>query len=466
MDNEYVKRNKFIIKGVVLVGFFIALVILLSFIMGIVNERNDLYNVTVSDLGATWGKEQTIAGPVLVVPYQIKDRGVAEFYDQKSGQQVREERYVVDKLAVFLPSSLNGKINMTDEIRNRGIYKATVYTSDLQISGNFDGALIEEYFKNFPANLDVVPYYQGSYYGFGITDTSALTQVKTFLVNGVESKNMLVSGTSGLKGMAQFEKGLSAPAANITGVNKGAIPFDIGLIFRGSNRLSFLPFGEENHVSMASSWSNPSFEGFAAESKNISEDGFSADWSVSKLSRNYPQAFTVNDSISADLNETSFGVKFYDGVTHYRQVIRAVKYGYLFFALSFLVLFIFDVTNKWRTIHYVQYGIVGVSLVMFYLLLLAVSEHISFIPAYLLSTAAVVIPISLYTIAFMKDKKYGIAMFGILTGFYMILLSILKMENYALIMGTGLVMVTIYVLMYLTRHLKGDEKEIKKEKDL
>lgn len=459
MDSEYSSRNKFIVKGVVLVGFFVALLILLSFIMSIVNERNDLYDVTVEELGATWGEDQTIAGPVLVIPYQIKRSSKGEYVDSKGTIRYDDKVYLEEAEAIFLPSSLNAKIDMSDEVRNRGIYKATVYSADLQMSGDFDMSLVEQFFKNFQSQ-EIYPNFARAYYSFGITDTSALTQVKTFNIGGLELKDGLKSG-SGIRGLDNFARGISTKAANVIQGSKKLVPFDIGLTFRGSNRITILPLGEENKVSISSTWNNPSFEGFAAASKDITDKGFTANWTVSKLSRNYPQAFSAGNDVGINLNETSFGVKFYDGVTHYRQVIRAVKYGYLFFALSFLVLFIFDVTNKWRAIHYVQYGIVGVSLVMFYLLLLAVSEHMAFIPAYLLSTAAVVIPISLYTIGFMKDKKYGVAMFGVLTGFYMILLSILKMENYALIMGTGLVMITLYVLMYLTRHLKGDEKAIK-----
>lgn len=445
MEHEKDRQN-LVTRALVLIGFLLILVIMLSFIAGIVNERSGLYDETVTELGATWGKEQTVAGPVLVVPYFIKT--IREEYDKNGKRYGREAN--VEKKAVFLPSSLNAKVKISDEIRNRGIYKATVYTADLQMSGNFK-INAEAYFANISDDIVSISY-DKAYVSFGITDTGALTQIKSFLVGGVEFKSDLSSG-SGLRNIPEFEKGVSAMAIfqDPKAIN---IPYDISMVFRGSNKITMLPLGEENTVDMESSWPSPSFYGFASSEKNITDGGFDAKWIVSKLNRSHPQAFNYDQGY--DLNEASFGVRFYDGITHYRQVIRAVKYGYLFFALSFLVLFIFDMTNKNGRVHFLQYGVVGVSLVMFYLLLLSLSEHMGFIPAYLISTGAVVVPISLYIIGFMQDKKYGIGMFAILTGLYMILLSILKMENFALLVGTVLVMITIYVLMYLTRHLKGE----------
>lgn len=462
--------SKLTVRAIVLVGFLLVLVIMLSFIHSIINERNNLYDKTVIELGATWGAAQTVAGPALIVPYRERVITETRESDGKGKTITLEKTNVIRKNAIFLPESLNSNINITDEIRNRGIYKATVYTADIGISGSFDTKKIDAYFKSLGGNIS--PNYDETFISFGITDTTALLNVKTFFINGVELKKSLSSG-SNLANISQFKKGISAKIGKFPATSQ-SIPYDIGISLRGSNKLSILPLGEENKVNMESKWPNPSFEGYAAASKNITEEGFTAEWLVSKLSRNYPQEFSlpvanVETEYEYDeygqrkegggmLSEASFGVKLYDGITHYRLVVRAVKYGYLFFALSLLVLFIFDVTSKTNRVHFLQYGIIGISLVMFYLLLLSLSEHIAFIRAYLISTAAVVIPISLYIIGFMKDKKYGILMFAILTGLYMILLSILQMENYALIMGTALVMFTIYVLMYLTRHLKGNDK--------
>ena len=121
--------------------------------------------------------------------------------------------------------------------------------------------------------------------------------------------------------------------------------------------------------------------------------------------------------------------------------------------MSLLAVYLFEISGKKET-HYIQYGIVGFSLVMFYLLLLSLAEHISFITAYGISAAAVIIPVSLYIASVTKNIKYGIGMLVLLIGIYSILFSILKMEDYALLTGTLLIMGVLYLLMYITKNME------------
>ena len=185
----------------------------------------------------------------------------------------------------------------------------------------------------------------------------------------------------------------------------------------------------------------------------IDENGFSANWNISHLTRNYKQYFFASESNKIDLSEAQAGVALYNGITHYRQVIRAAKYGVLFIMMSLLAVYLFEISGKKET-HYIQYGIVGFSLVMFYLLLLSLAEHISFITAYGISAAAVIIPVSLYIASVTKNIKYGIGMLVLLIGIYSILFSILKMEDYALLTGTLLIMGVLYLLMYITKNME------------
>lgn len=138
--------------------------------------------------------------------------------------------------------------------------------------------------------------------------------------------------------------------------------------------------------------------------------------------------------------------------------MRAVKYSMLFILLSLFVVYIFEVTSK-RFTHYVQYGVVGFSLTMFYLVLLSMSEYFSFGLAYIIATLMVVIPNSLYIKAVTKNSKYGVGMFVFLSGIYAVLYSILKMEQYALITGTLLLMLVLYVMMYITRNIEVLKEE-------
>jgi len=143
-------------------------------------------------------------------------------------------------------------------------------------------------------------------------------------------------------------------------------------------------------------------------------------------------------------------VLLYNSVTDYTQIYRACNYGFLFILMSLVIVYIFEIVSK-KVAHYVQYIVVGFSLVMFYLLLLSLSEHLGFEMSYLVASLAIVIPNSLYVASMTDNKKFGIGMFIFLSGIYAILFSILRMEQYALLAGTLLILAMLYVVMYLTK---------------
>ena len=310
------------------------------------------------------------------------------------------------------------------------------------MKGNFSKVL-----SNIPINA-VVDYNEISI-SLGITDIKALLKIDKFSFNG--NKIELESGT-GLVKPFQISKGISGKL-NMKNEELTEIPFDIELVFRGSEGITLLPMGKENSFFIKSAWKNPSFYGMLPRERVIDENGFSANWNISHLTRNYKQYFFASESNKIDLSEAQAGVALYNGITHYRQVIRAAKYGVLFIMMSLLAVYLFEISGKKET-HYIQYGIVGFSLVMFYLLLLSLAEHISFITAYGISAAAVIIPVSLYIASVTKNIKYGIGMLVLLIGIYSILFSILKMEDYALLTGTLLIMGVLYLLMYITKNME------------
>ena len=254
-------------------------------------------------------------------------------------------------------------------------------------------------------------------------------------------------------------------------MNKEKIPFEIDIDFRGSRDISILPLGKKNHFEIKSNWKSPSFSGVLPTERTIDNNGFSAVWEVSNLIRNYPQIIDINNDQFSDFyqdgvvyneydDETTYSdnndentivkVALFDSVTSYTQIYRACNYGILFIGMSLVVVFIFEVVSK-KAAHYVQYGVVGFSLVIFYLLLLSLSEHIGFEWSYLVSSLAIVIPNSLYITSMTSSKKFGIGMFIFLSGIYAILFSILRMEQYALLTGSLLILAVLYAVMYLTK---------------
>lgn len=422
------KNNNLVKKIIFLFILTIVLQIPMFFIRGIIDERNSAYRNMVEEIGNEWGKKQTIAGAFLIIPY-----GDKEVSYNDSGQII-EKNIVKDW--VVLPDKLNVKINLKDEVRERGIYKTTVYNGDIILEGEFPNLK-----EILPANM--YPY--NICIGIGITDTKSIMKIEEFKVEDEDVH--LVSGT----GLKQWN--LNTGVSGTIGKNfleKGKIKFSIKLNLRGNGGINILPFGKENHFEVMSTWNSPSFSGILPNEKIIDENGFKATWDISSFVRNYKQDF--RDGFYSDLSEGKVGVDLYEGVTHYRQVIRAVKYSMLFIMLSLFVVYLFEITSK-RETHYVQYGVVGFSLTLFYLVLLSMSEYFGFGVAYLIATLMVVIPNSLYIKGVTGNKKYGLGMLLFLSGIYAVLFSILKMEQYALITGTLLIMVVLYVMMYITKNV-------------
>ena len=423
----------------------------LILIGNLINDRGKLYKQTITNIGNEWGKSQKIIAPVITISYTDTSINNKDSVSNASNTKAVAVVPVERKFAI-LPEELNATIEMKDEVRQRGIYNATVYNANVKLKGYFSAKILKEDRKVLGC------------ISIGLTDTKALIKINKFKIGDMDLEAM--SGTMAAPLITNGISGQLGPEHNNT-MNKEKIPFEIDIDFRGSRDISILPLGKKNHFEIKSNWKSPSFSGVLPTERTIDENGFSAKWEVSNLIRNYPQVIDVNDDKYSDFydnNSDGYGaygdyysdgntvvkVALFDSVTSYTQIYRACKYGILFIMMSLVVVYIFEVVSK-KAAHYVQYGVVGFSLVIFYLLLLSLSEHIGFEWSYLVSSLAIVIPNSLYITSMTSSKKFGIGMFIFLSGIYAILFSILRMEQYALLTGSLLILAVLYAVMYLTK---------------
>ena len=434
--------------------FVLVLLIPLELIKNLIDDRGRLYNQTITNIGNEWGKSQKIIAPVITISYT--DTGINK---KDSVNNTKTVAVVpVERKFAILPEELNATIEMKDEVRQRGIYNATVYNANIKLKGYFSS-------KDFPEDKKV----QGCV-SIGLTDTKALIKINKFKIGDMEQDLEAMSGTMATPLITNGISGQLGPEHNSI-MDKEKIPFEIDIDFRGSRDISILPLGKKNHFEIKSNWKSPSFSGVLPTERTIDNNGFSAVWEVSNLIRNYPQIIDINNDQFSDFyqdgvvyneydDETTYSdnndentivkVALFDSVTSYTQIYRACNYGILFIGMSLVVVFIFEIVSK-KAAHYVQYGVVGFSLVIFYLLLLSLSEHIGFEWSYLVSSLAIVIPNSLYITSMTSSKKFGIGMFIFLSGIYAILFSILRMEQYALLTGSLLILAVLYAVMYLTK---------------
>lgn len=433
------KRNNSKIIFIGIIALF--LLIPLLFVNGIIADRAELYDETAKNIGKEWGGYQTIGGPVIVLD-------IPERYKKSETEEIWEEA----KKYLILPEKLNIKTNLKTEIRKRGIYETSVYNTVVEISGNFKNV------KSKIKAIEKIKKIDGINVIVGISDINSLVSVEEFEIDG--KKIELDSGT-GITQIEALKTGISGKIAE-KNFEKDEVNFKIKFELRGSEGISLLPFGEVNKFEVNSTWKTPKFTGMLPSEKKITDNGFNAKWDISYLTRSYKQEF-YEDKISEDLTNGEANIDLYNKLTHYGKIQRATKYGALFIFLTMGIVYIFEILSK-RATHYIQYIIVGVSLTLFYLVLLSLAERINFDLSYLIAMLMVVVPNSLYLASITKKNNYGVYMLIFLFIVYTILFSILQMEEFALLTGTILVMVILYLTMYLTRNINEKSLEIEDEK--
>jgi len=416
------------------IGFLILILLIpTTMINHLITEREGRRNQTVREISNTWGNAQTISGPVLTIPY--KKYMVTEDEDGKT------KKTVYTKHAHFLPNKLNIESNVSPEIRYRGIYEAILYNTQLQFTGNFNapdfGALaIDE------QNV----MWEDAFIAMGITDMRGIQEsielqwdsTKYLFDPGVPIGDIFGSGVS--VGMAL--KGNTDEKSSHT--------FSMNININGSGALNFLPLGKETTLAMQSNWGSPSFSGaFLPDERSITSEQFTANWKVLHLNRNYPQQW-VGKAHSID--QSQFGLSLLMPLDQYQKNERSVKYAIMFICLTFLLFFFVEILNTTR-IHPLQYLLVGLSICVFYLLLLSFSEQIGFNNAYFIASAGVILLITIYSKSVLKNNFLTLVMFGTLVGLYGFLYSLLQLQDYALLMGSVGLFVILAVVMFLSRNI-------------
>jgi inner membrane protein len=395
-----------------------------ALIQGLIREREEAQLNVITEIGSKWGSGQTITGPVLTIPYYqvIKT-------DEKT---YREIRY-----AHFLPEELNLKVRMDPEIRYRGIYKTVVYGAMIRAEGSFS--------TPDPGKLKLDAgsmIMEDAFLQIGISDMRGIQDNLSIKWN-----NSLITVEPGIPSRDVAASGFHAivPLDGAEGFN---CSFD--LLLNGSEYLYFIPVGKENNVEIESSWGNPKFDGaFLPDERNVSDNGFTANWKVLHLNRNYPQSWKGSEFST---EESAFGTYLLLPVDQYRKTERSAKYAIMFIALTFTIFFFVEVLNRNR-IHPVQYLLVGLSISIFYVLLLSLSEQIGFNLSYLISAAATIALITVYAAGIFKNFKLSLILSLCLLVLYIFLFTLIQLQDYALLLGSIGLFITMGLIMYASRNV-------------
>ncbi|MEM9051053.1 MAG: cell envelope integrity protein CreD [Bacteroidota bacterium] len=440
-ENNRIERVGNYIKGsstVKLITITVLMLLLLiptSMVKSIIQERELLNAQATEEVSSKWANEQTISGPILTIPV---------VYEYESGEKL----HTTTKNWHILPKELNIAGEVIPEKLKRGIYEVIVYGSSIDIDGTFE---IDN--KPDPSNLKEIQY-DRAFLTLGLSD---LRGVKNEMLVNWGKKNLKVDPGSKLDKL--ISSGVTVRLPNLKESLKNEIDFSTKVELQGSGNLSFIPVGNTTRVKMASPWSAPAFNGnFLPDNREVSDDGFVADWSVLEINRNYPQSW-IGSGNAAALSQSVFGIDFLNPLDDYQKSYRSSKYAVLTISLTFLVFFLVEVLNR-RRIHPFQYTLVGLAICLFYVLLVSISEHSNFDLAYGISSLAIVVLICLYSLSVFKKVRFSLILTAVLASLYGFLFVTLQLSDYALLMGSIGLTVILGATMYFTRNIDWYQSKI------
>jgi inner membrane protein len=233
----------------------------------------------------------------------------------------------------------------------------------------------------------------------------------------------------------------------------------IALPLKGSKRLDFVPAGKTTTVTLSGPWNDPSFDGvFLPDDRQITESGFTASWKVLHFNRPFAQQWVENNQ---HLSGAEFGVKLLIPVDQYQKSMRTSKYGALIILLTFIAMFLVEITQKIR-IHPFQYILIGAALTIYYTLLISFSEHIGYNLAYLIASLATVGLISLYSTTFLRSTRLTFLFTVVLIVFYTFIFVIIQEQDFSLLIGSIGLFLIIGMLMYFSRKINWYKQSVPK----
>ncbi len=425
-------KNNIYFKIGTIVIITLLLLIPASMIRSLIIERESTQNEAIREVSSKWGEEQTISGPLISIPYY---RYIKEFSRKDSTEKIVQ----IKEFIHILPTELNISGNINPEKRYRGIYEIVVYNSKLSISGAFNNIDL--------ASLDIQPrniLFDKAEFVIGIND-----------LRGIEEQVILNWNDQNIA----FNPDVSSNDVVMTGINallnldlkdSSAYNFSLELDLKGSQLLYFTPVGRVTNINLRSEWPNPSFKGaFLPDSREVSEKGFMANWNVLHLNRNFPQIWLGNRH---SISDSSFGIDLLLPVDNYQKSYRSIRYAILFIGFTFLTFFFIEVLNK-VFIHPIQYILVGIALIVFYSLLLSISEYLKYNLAFIVSAISTLALIAGYVQAILKSGKLTLLISGILTVLYSFIFTIIQLQDYALLIGSIGIFIILGLVMYFSRKI-------------
>lgn len=421
-------KGKLFLKAIIIFVMALALWIPTYFINGVIRERESRQREAITDISNKWAGNQTVIGPVLMIPY---------LEDTKNSNGVP---VVIRHTAIFMPAKTDIVSEIVPEKRHRGIYQVVVYRSNISISGKFD-SLRWEQLKVAPEKI----LWQEAKLIFHVTDN--LKGINEDLYVNWDNANLIFN--PGLPAEAGMNDALTATLPFSQEQATQPHSFQMKFSLNGSEKLLFAASARENKITMKSSWKDPSFTGVKLpDERKVSDSGFVASWKY--MNRAVPMVWKDN---VYNLNQASFGSDLIITVDGYDKTQRSVKYALLCIILTFASFFLIESIYK-KQLHLIQYGLAGLALVLFYTLLLSISEYLGFNSAYLIAGIATIGLVTWFVGNVMRSSKLALFISFVLTIVYAYIFSIIQLQDYALLMGSIGLFIALGIIMFFSKKLQ------------
>jgi inner membrane protein len=402
------------------------------FISKLVQERQERYAAVVQEVSSKWAAAQTISAPFITVPYK-------KVVLNNDGKAVYENNTLV-----LLANKVDANSAVFAEPRKRSIYSVLLYKSTTKVNANFGFSI--------PASINLADIdFTKASINIAVSDYKGIEEEAKATING---SSVVLNVTPSIVDFG--ETVLSAPIALSQELLNTGVAFSTQLKLKGSESLHFIAASAAATYSINSAWSNPSFIGnFLPTQRTVKDSGFAATWTFNKA--NMPFAMAFEASSVKNLQSNTVGVNLIQSVNNYDKTTRSIKYAILIIGLSLALFFITEVMQK-KPLHLVQYLLIGMALVIFYTLLLSLSEYVSFISSYSIAAAATIVLIGVYLHAHFKNISSTALFVAILSSLYVFVYVLINLEDTALLIGSIGLFIVLSLAMYASRKINWHAK--------
>ena len=435
-------RYPILLRFGLVAGIALLLLLPLRLIQDKIAERQNRAAAVQQSFAQETSGPQAIAGPFLALRCQetYVDR---RWVHPKEGAAyaVTEKKQRACPTALYPPKTLAIAGEVPVEARYRGIYPIRLYRGKVEFSGSFA-------VPPAPSPVGDSTYvWKDAFMVLAISDVRGIKDASGAQIGKVSREFM--PGTHDTR----IASGLHARLGAVATLGS-SLEFRIPLEISGTGQLSLAPLGSESEIRLASGWPHPSFTGgYSPDERSISRAGFSATWRVNHLATGgdtFWQDIAIADKLFTASRLVGFSLA--DPVNLYSMSYRATEYGFLFVLLTFAAFVLVEVIWGAR-LHAVQYALAGLGLAIFFLLLIALSEHLHFGWAYL-GAAGSCVALLTYYLRHPLGTVARAAAFGVLfTALYGALYVLLRSEDHSLLLGALLVFGVLAAIMALTRKL-------------